>query len=115
MNFKFVYRIYDSGRKAKCILCEKFDEIISLESFNDDKGLSKFNVYGAGNYKYEYVEMNSEEKAKCINDIFKNYDNFDTIKFNICKLKNRKISIHDLLTIKEFRKLKLNKIENESR
>ena len=96
MNFKhndIIVRCYNSGRTAICIYYKdidiKINKVLYLDdSFDEDKGLSKYDFFGLGLYKYRLA--NNKE----LQYILKKIDNekyYKIVKKYIITLRKNKL------------------------
>ena len=103
---ELLIRQYESGREVRCLVCDS--QIISLdETFDDDGGLTQYEIYGVGT-SYTYRELTFKElielKMPNNNIVVCQWRRVDiNVSDEVDKIKKREI--------KEFRKEKLKQLE----
>lgn len=88
---KLTVRIYDNDDIAKCIK-KNNNQIFSLENIFGHGGLTKYNTYGIGEYKYRDITFNEIKSLNVdFNYIIENVTIGDIIQKHIRYLRRKKL------------------------
>ena len=103
-DYKFMYRVYPSGRRARCILVDDI-LMISLEQFEEEGGLQLYSIYasfGKNKYKYGYIEMSYNDIIDVIDKHFVN----EHLRVGVYDIR-----LTDILNDRAYRRYKLDKLK----